>query len=283
VKFIRSIPNLRSWVHQAKRRGKKIGFVPTMGALHEGHLSLIHLARKEVGKSGKIVVSIFINPTQFNQKSDLLKYPKPLAKDLAMCRKAGTDVVFAPSANAIYPPDFSTWVEEKSLSLHLCGASRPGHFRGVCTIVLKLFNQVQPDLAIFGQKDAQQAHVVCRMVRDLNIPVRVIIAPIIREREGLAMSSRNQRLNPIERKHSAAIYRTLAGTRQIFRRVKQKNVALLRKHALKQLKQIPGLRMDYVQIVNPSTLQSVQRASPGDLLAVAVFLGKTRLIDNVCL
>jgi pantoate--beta-alanine ligase len=280
MKLIQPIPQLRRWVLKAQAERRPIGFVPTMGALHEGHLSLIKQARKAVGLRGRVVVSIFVNPTQFNQKSDLKHYPRRLSADIAKCHKAGVDLIFAPSAKAMYPEDFSTWVEETKLSKPLCGASRPGHFRGVCTVVLKLFNLVQPQVAIFGQKDAQQAAVVQRMVRDLNIPVRMIIAPIVREAGGLAMSSRNQRLSPKERESSLSLNRALKLTRASFQKGKR-NANVLKKFARQQLRGIPGLRLDYLELVDRHTLQPVVKASAGDLLAVAAFFGKTRLIDNV--
>jgi pantoate--beta-alanine ligase len=279
VKIIRSIPPLRNWVRQARRANRKIAFVPTMGALHVGHLSLIHRARKEAGRKGLVVVSIFVNPTQFNQKSDLAKYPKRLTKDARMCQRAGADLIFAPSAHTMYAKDFSTWVEEQSIALPLCGETRPGHFRGVCTVVLKLFNLVQPDLAIFGQKDAQQALVLRRMVRDLNLPIRMITAPIVREQDGLAMSSRNERLTPSERMAAPRIYEALKHAQKSFRPGLSR--ASFIQSVRRELTKIPGVKIDYIELVNPETLEPVRRASRGDLLAVAVFLGKVRLIDNV--
>ena len=280
MKLIRSIPQLRQWISQAQQKRKAIGFVPTMGALHTGHLSLVHQARRIVGKNGWVVVSIFVNPTQFNQKSDFLKYPKPLTADAALCRSAGVDLLFAPTAKALYPSDFSTWVEEKALSLPLCGKSRPGHFRGVCTVVLKLFNLVQPHAAIFGQKDAQQAAVICRMARDLNIPIQIITAPIVRKPNGLAMSSRNQHLSRQERLRSSTIYRSLCFARSAFYQG-VRNAAVLKKLVRYRLTKTPGLRIDYLELVNPETLKSVSRSSKGDLFAIAVWIGKTRLIDNI--
>ena len=282
MKVIRSIPQLRRWVSQAQRKRKVIGFVPTMGALHAGHISLVHQARRVVGKNGLVAVSIFVNPTQFNQKSDFLKYPKPLAADAALCRSAGVDLIFAPTAKDMYPSDFSTWVEEKALSLPLCGKSRPGHFRGVCTVVLKLFNLVQPYAAIFGQKDAQQAAVICRMARDLNIPIQIITAPIVRVPSGLAMSSRNQRLSPKERLHASTIYRSLQFARTAFYQG-VRDASVLKKLVRYRLTKTSGLRIDYLELVNPMTLKSVSRASRGDLFAIAVWIGKTRLIDNISL
>ncbi len=280
VKLIRSIPKLRQWVVRTQQSGCQIALVPTMGALHQGHLSLIHRARREAGKKGRVIVSIFVNPTQFNQKSDFLHYPKPLAADMAICRAANVDLVFAPTVRNMYPTDFSTWVEEKKLSLPLCGAKRPGHFRGVCTIVLKLFHLVQPDIAIFGQKDAQQVAVIQRMIRDLNIPVRMIIAPVVREKDGLAMSSRNQRLTPIERPRAIALYETLRLVRSSYQRG-IKNSRQLKNLARQHLIKTPGLKIDYLEFVNGLTLKSVTTVSRGDLFAIAVFIGKIRLIDHI--
>lgn len=282
MRIVRSIPGLRAWRQEALRQQRSVAFVPTMGALHEGHLSLVRRARRLAGLGGRVVVSIFVNPTQFNQKSDLRKYPRTLLSDAAMCRKAGADLVFAPSAAAMYPRKFSTWVEETELSLPLCGDARPGHFRGVCTVVLKLFHLVQPAVAFFGQKDAQQAAVIRRMTRDLDVPVRVVVAPLVREKNGLAMSSRNTRLTPQERKQAVALSRGLREARLAFRRG-ERRVTTLRRVAMRPWKGVPGWRLDYLEVVEGDTLQRVKRASRGNLMAVAVFLGKVRLIDNVLL
>ena len=275
---VSSISTLRRSISQIHRAGKRIAFVPTMGALHTGHLSLIRRARQTVGSQGRIVVSIFINPPQFNQKSDLLHYPRPLAIDTRLCRKMGVDLLFTPSARTMYPSHFSTWVEEKSLSVLLCGASRPGHFRGVCTIVLKLFNLIQPVIAFFGQKDAQQALVIKRIAQDLNCPIRIIIAPTVRERDGLAMSSRNQHLKPVERIQARALSETLNLMRSSF---KKGNPKKIRNLGLNHLKKAPGLQLNYLEIVDPLTLRPVQKLARGNLIVVAAYIGRTRLIDNV--
>jgi len=317
MKIIHSISQLRQWVQDARRgrtvaavydrrrlifgplprdsarasghrpplqkSGEKVRlivFVPTMGALHAGHMSLIHRARRTAGARGLVVVSIFVNPTQFNQKADLARYPRRLAADTAMCRKAGVDMLFAPSAAAMYPPDFSTWVEETTLSIPLCGKSRPGHFRGVCTVVLELFNLVQPHVAIFGQKDIQQALVVRRMARDLNIPVQIIIAPTVREKDGLAMSSRNQHLSLMERRRAVVLYASLGVARSAFRKG-VRSAKTIKQMARRHLFKTPGLRLDYLELVSCLTLRPVSRASSGDLLVVAAWVGGTRLIDNV--
>lgn len=253
-----------------------------MGALHRGHLDLMVRARKMAGKKGKVVVSIFVNPTQFNQRSDFKKYPHRLAKDSAICRKVGVDLIFAPTAREMYPEDFSTFVEEYRISLPLCGATRPGHFRGVCTVVAKLFNLVQPDVAIFGKKDAQQAAVIQRMVRDLNFPIKIVTAPTVREPDGLAMSSRNERLNPAERSGAPEIYKALRSARQLFSKG-ERSSSRLKAGIKKSLRKIPGTKLDYVEIVDGQSFESVSRPKSGDIIATAIFVGKTRLIDNVTL
>jgi pantoate--beta-alanine ligase len=236
------------------RSGEIVGLVPTMGALHEGHLALIRRARKECGR---VVVSIYVNPTQFGPKEDLAKYPRPRREDLALCRQAGVDLVFAP-AN-LYLPDHSTYVEESDVSQGREGASRPGHFRGVATVVLKLFNLVQPTRAYFGQKDAQQVDVIQRMVRDFDVPVKIIVAPTVRDVDGLALSSRNRYLSPNERAVAVEFARLLQrATRQ-----KANPASWLSR----ELRRVAGLRVDHITLT-------------GNRLCAAVFVGKTRLIDN---
>jgi pantoate--beta-alanine ligase len=227
-----------------------------------------------------VVVSIFVNPAQFNQKSDLIKYPRPIRKDLRMCQKAGVNFVWMPEPAEMYPHGYSTWVEEQEFSKSLCGASRPGHFRGVCTIVLKLFNIVQPDLVVFGQKDAQQTQVVRKMVDDLDLPIRLVVAPIVREPDGLAMSSRNQRLSRLERKKALALYDSLRIIQLAFNEG-MTSTKDLRKLALKRLRKEAGLRLDYLEFVDPETLDAVSRLKNGSLVALAAFVGKIRLIDNL--
>jgi len=236
------------------RSGELVGLVPTMGALHEGHLALIRRARKECGR---VVVSIYVNPIQFGPKEDLARYPRPRREDLALCRKEGVDLIFAPEN--LYLPDHSTFVEETTLSQGRDGASRPGHFRGVATVVLKLFNLVRPTRAYFGQKDAQQVDVIRRMVRDLNVPVKLVIVPIVRDSDGVALSSRNRYLSPSERAVTVEFARLLqqAAKRKINR------AAWLQQ----ELKKVSGLKLDYAELAR-------------DRLCAAVFVGKTRLIDN---
>jgi len=236
------------------RSGEKVGFVPTMGALHEGHLTLIHRARAECRR---VVVSIYVNPTQFGPKEDLARYPRPRRQDLALCRAAGVDLVFAPGN--LYLPDHSTFVEETTVSQGREGASRPGHFRGVATVVLKLFNLVLPTLAYFGQKDAQQVEVIRRMVRDLNVPVRLVVVPTVRDPDSLALSSRNRYLSPKEHEIAVQFARLL----QAAARRKENPAAWLRA----AMKRVKGLRLDYAEVT-------------GDRLSAAVRVGKTRLIDN---
>ena len=236
------------------RLGEDVGLVPTMGALHEGHLTLMRRARKECGR---VVVSIYVNPTQFGPKEDLARYPRPRRQDLALCRQEGVDLVFAPEN--LYLPDHSTYVEESTVSQGRDGASRPGHFRGVATVVLKLFNLVRPTKAYFGQKDAQQVDVIRRMVRDLDVPVKLVVVPTVRDPDGVALSSRNQYLSPEERAVAVNFARLL------------KQAAKRKSHPdgwlRQQLEKTTGLKLDYVELT-------------GDRLCAAVFVGKTRLIDN---
>ncbi len=247
-----------------------------MGGLHCGHRALIEGARRQAGSSGTVIVSIFVNPTQFGPTEDFSKYPRPFAEDLAMCQAAGATLVFAPEADAIYLPENSVSVLEKSLSQTLCGLSRPGHFEGVCTVVAKLFNILQPDSAIFGEKDWQQLAILKRMVRDLNFPVKMLAHPTIRESDGLAMSSRNVYLSPQERAAAPQIFAVLkrvaalpSPPQQIIRR------------AMELLQKISGARLDYLELVDAETLRPAKDRQRPCRLATAVFFGKTRLIDNV--
>ncbi len=278
MKIIRSPRTAQRECAQWRREGKTIALVPTMGALHGGHFSLIRAARK---KADRVVVSIFVNPTQFGPSEDFDKYPHTFAADVRECKKLGVDAIFAPSASAMYPDGFSTWVNEESLSRFLCGARRPGHFRGVCTVVVKLMTICGPNIAVFGQKDAQQALIIRRMVRDLNVPVEIVVCPIVREEDGLAMSSRNQHLSPDEREQATALYR---GLRQVKAwRDQGLSVAQVRRKLMRFIQQAPDARIDYVSIVDEKTLMEVTRVDPGQalLVAVAVFFNKVRLIDNI--
>jgi pantoate--beta-alanine ligase len=249
--------------------------VPTMGALHKAHGELIRVAREVAGKEGEVAVSIFVNPLQFEPGSDYNRYPRPEKADEEFCRSAGVDLLFRPAANEVYATDRSTFVEETSLSSTLEGKSRPGHFRGVCTVVAKLFNILAPDAAVFGQKDFQQLAVIRRMVRDLNFKIDIIAVPTVREEDGLACSSRNQYLNPEERKQAAVLHKALMAAKDVGR--KSNDVVAL---AEKVIKEAPLARIDYVQIADAETLKPVETVGPNSVLLLAVFFGKTRLIDN---
>jgi len=268
---------------QRKRRGVRAGFVPTMGYLHAGHLSLVKRARQAVGKNGQVVVSIYVNPTQFAPTEDLAKYPRDLKRDLKFCRDAGVDVVFTPSDAEMYPGKaegrYSSYVVEEKLSHSMEGASRPTHFRGVTTVVAKLFNIVLPDVAVFGQKDFQQAAVIKRMVADLNFPMKIIVAPTLREADGLAMSSRNKFLDAEQRAQAVILFHAL---RAASLAVKKKSVSALRLKAdLKEFITAALLaRLDYVEFFDPETLTPVAQVKRGTQMALAVSVGKTRLIDN---
>ena len=264
-------------VKAARIAGKKIGFVPTMGALHKGHISLIEAAKK---KCDFVVVSIFVNPTQFGPKEDFKKYPRPLKADLKMCRKAGVDVVFAPTPREMYPAENLTWVNVEKLSEPLCGKFRPRHFRGVATVCTKLFNIVLPDVAYFGQKDAQQAIIIKRMVADLNMPLKIVVCPTVREKNELAMSSRNQYLTTQQRKDAAFIYKSFQECRQMIKQGvtdSKKIITAMRKI----LRQISSSKIQYISIVDAETLQNVDKIAGKVLVAVAVKVGSTRLIDNI--
>jgi len=260
-----------------QRRGKTIAFVPTMGFLHEGHLSLMRAARP---RAQVLVVSIFVNPAQFGPREDYSRYPRDLKRDLALCREAGADIVFAPAAAAMYPEGYSTYVEETRLSQGLCGARRPGHFRGVATVVLKLFNIVRPDLAVFGIKDYQQARVIRKMVADLNLPIGVVVAPIVREKDGLAMSSRNAYLGPAERTEALCLRRALLRGREMAG-AGEKDARKVRSEMERIIRREPSARIDYIEIVREEDLAPVSRIGEGTRGLLAVFVGKTRLIDNL--
>ena len=251
-----------------------------MGALHEGHLSLIRRARALAGPKGTVAVSIFVNPTQFGPKEDLSRYPRPLAEDLAQCRAEGVDLLFLPEASAFYAPDHSTWVDEALLSTGLCGASRPGHFRGVCTVVAKLFNIVAPDAAVFGKKDAQQLAILRRMVRDLDFQIKIVGVETHREADGLAMSSRNQYLSAEERAAATVLRRALLEARAAAK-AGVTDPARLRARVVKTIERAPLARVDYVEAVDAESLGKPTPKTRKLLIAVAVFFGKTRLIDNI--
>jgi pantoate--beta-alanine ligase len=277
IPVVTTVAEVREVIARVRRDGRTVGFVPTMGALHEGHASLVRAAR---ASSGFVVVSIFVNPTQFGPKEDFGKYPRTLEADQKVCAGAGADLIFAPTAAEMYPAPFVTWVEVKELDAELDGPARPGHFRGVCTVVLKLLNVVQPDVAHFGAKDFQQARIIRQMVRDLNVPVEVRVEPTVREPDGLAMSSRNRYLSPAERELAPAIYRALRGAKSRAA-AGEIDVARLESSLAAELAAIPGARVDYARILDADTLRPLARLDRPAVAAVAVFLGTTRLIDNL--
>jgi pantoate--beta-alanine ligase len=268
---------------QWRRSDARIGFVPTMGYLHAGHLSLVCAARRRVGPRGKVVVSIYVNPTQFAPTEDLAKYPRDLPRDLKLCRSAGVDAVFTPDDAAMYPGQadgrYSTYVVEERLARLMEGAARPMHFRGVTTIVAKLFHLVLPDLAVFGQKDFQQAAILQRMVADLNFPLKIIVAPTHREADGLAMSSRNKFLDAEQRAQAVILYHALQAAKAAVA-AQPLPAARLKKDLLAFMTAAPLARLDYVEFFDPQTLQPVRQVTRGVHLALAVFFGPTRLIDN---
>ena len=277
MEVAKTVIEVRKLVRQARQQGGTIGLVPTMGALHQGHVSLIEAA---AGRCDFIVVSIFVNPTQFGPSEDFAKYPRPIEQDLAICKDHGVDLVFTPSAEEMYGQGGLTWVEVERLTSPLCGRFRPGHFRGVTTVCAKLFNIVLPDLAFFGQKDAQQAVVIRRMVKDLNMPLEIVVCPTVREPDGLAMSSRNRYLSPSHRGQAATIYRALRhGEDEIRRGVK--DAGKLADAITAILRQVPGIALQYVSIVDAESLQPKDPVTGEVLVAVAVRIGSTRLIDNI--
>jgi pantoate--beta-alanine ligase len=284
MRKVSSVPSMQRLVLKWRRGGISIGFVPTMGYLHEGHLTLVRRARELVGPVGKVVVSIYVNPTQFGPAEDFTKYPRDLERDYALCRQEGVDVVFAPGDEQMYSRrsgDFSTYVVEDKLSKTMEGASRPTHFRGVTTVVAKLFNIVQPEVAVFGSKDYQQATVIRRMARDLNFPVRIVVARTHREPDGLAMSSRNKYLEGDLRRQATVLWRAIAQARKIVRASAVPVPAGRLKADLKRfIEREPAARVDYVEFFDPDTLEPAAEVAPGVHLAVAVLVGKTRLIDN---
>jgi pantoate--beta-alanine ligase len=263
---------------EAHRAGKRVGFVPTMGALHAGHLSLVRTARTQ---SDVVIASVFVNPKQFGPTEDFSKYPRDVEKDSAMLAAEKTDYLFLPSVEEMYPPGATSWVTVEGLSEKLDGRSRPGHFNGVTTVVAKLFNIVQPDFAFFGQKDAAQVAVVSKMVRDLNFDVRIVVCPIVRESDGLAMSSRNAYLTPEQRKQALVLYRSLMRVQTLADRGEGSSDRL--KIAGQQVMSEEAAVLDYFEIVNRDTLDPVSDISSGALVAVAAYVGSTRLIDNIVL
>jgi pantoate--beta-alanine ligase len=266
-------------VRVARAAFPTLGLVPTMGFLHKGHVSLIDRARADCGA---VAVSVFVNPTQFGPNEDLSRYPRDLERDLALMSEAGVDLVFVPEVDQIYPPGFASSIDVGPVATILEGASRPGHFAGVATVVAKLFNIVQPTRAYFGQKDAQQIVVIKRMVRDLDLPVEIVVRPTVREADGLALSSRNSYLSPAERKQAAVLYRALSAAREAFEGG-ERTAAVLRGIVADAIAAEPGVRIDYVSVADPETLAECQLAGRGAIVSLAAFFGKTRLIDNIVL
>ncbi len=275
VKIIETADTAQAHVRE---RAAKAILVPTMGALHRGHLELIRVAREHAGKNGEVAVSIFVNPLQFEPGSDFEKYPRPESTDEKFCDDAGVNLLFRP--RELYSDDRSVYVEEMQLSAGLCGAARPGHFRGVCTVVAKLFNLLAPDVAVFGEKDYQQLAIIRRMVRDLNFPIEIIGVPTVREEDGLALSSRNQYLDAEERAAASVLYQAMLRVKEMG--VGGENsVTKLIGAARNTIASAQGARIDYISIVDAENLQPLEKLRPNALIVLAVFIGKTRLIDNL--
>jgi pantoate--beta-alanine ligase len=278
VKIIRSISEMQSYALRMQMQGQSIGFVPTMGALHEGHQSLVAHARDE---NDVVVVSIFVNPLQFGPKEDLGRYPRTFEKDRTLLVKEHVDILFAPTADEMYPDGFATRIEVSSLTNTLCGPVRPGHFEGVATVVAKLFQIVQPTRAYFGEKDYQQIRVIGRMVEDLRMPVRLVACPTVREKDGLAMSSRNRYLSARERDEAVKLYQMLYLGRELVEQKIMLDPKKLVRRLTQVLSTIPKVKIEYIEVVDPSTLQPMKRIHRPALLAAAIRIGRTRLIDNV--
>ena len=272
MKILTTIAEVR-----AKPRANRRVLVPTMGALHKAHGELIRVARGHARRSGEVAVTIFVNPLQFEPGSDYERYPRPQKTDEEFCRTAGVDVLFRPSAAEMYADDRSVFIDESSLSTTLEGKSRPGHFRGVCTVVAKLFNILAPDAAVFGEKDFQQLAIVRRMVRDLNFKIDIIAVPTVREHDRLACSSRNQYLNVEERKQATVLYKALLAATDAGKKSARDLIALARR----VINEASLARIDYIEIVDTETIEPVETVMPNSLLALAVYFGKTRLIDNI--
>jgi len=279
MEIIRKISEIRSALRRVRSSGKRIGLVPTMGYFHKGHLSLIDIARR---KSDFVVVSLFVNPTQFAPQEDLDRYPRDLSHDKKLAADHGVDILFYPTTKEMYAAEFKTYVITEDLSRVLCGRTRKTHFRGVTTVVAKLFNIIQPDLAVFGQKDHQQAVIIKRMVADLNFPVQIEIGPIIREPNGLAMSSRNRYLSALEREQATWIYRSLKAAQAAVAQG-ERDPSKITEIIRKKIKQASRAEIEYIALVDDQTLERVDRIRAGTFAAVAVYFNKTRLIDNVYL
>jgi pantoate--beta-alanine ligase len=283
MRIIKTIPAMQRLALQWRRAGTRVGFVPTMGYLHAGHGSLMREARRRVGRRGVVVVSIYVNPTQFAPTEDLSRYPRDFARDRRLCRDAGVDAIFFPDDAQMYPRkadvEYGTYVIEDKLSRTMEGVSRPMHFRGVTTVVAKLFNIVLPDIAVFGAKDFQQAAVIQRMTRDLNFPVKIIMAPTVREADGLALSSRNKYLDGEQRKQAAALWETIQKAKIAVRK-RAVNGDALKRELTAFIHEHPAARVDYIEFFDANTFAPASRVTRGTHVALAVFVGKTRLIDN---
>lgn len=279
MEIISDPAQMRQMAQDWREAGQKIALVPTMGYFHEGHLALMRYGRDA---ADRLVVSLFVNPTQFGPQEDLARYPRDLERDSGLAREVGVDVLYTPPAEAMYPPGYQTYITVEELSRGLCGASRPGHFRGVATVVLKLLNQVQPHTAIFGEKDYQQLQVIRRLVADLNVPVQIEGRPIVREADGLAMSSRNTYLAPEERASALCLFRAIGAARELALSGTRSRNSIL--EAVRRIiTTTPHTRIDYLALVHPDTLEEVETISPAARLALAVLVGRTRLIDNTLL
>jgi pantoate--beta-alanine ligase len=279
MKICKTINDMRAASRAARHSGKRLGLVPTMGALHQGHLSLVRAAK---ANCDVVAVSIFVNPLQFGPSEDLAKYPRTFERDRDLLEKEAVDVLFAPAPEEMYPAGAVTYVTVEGLSEKLCGKSRLGHFRGVTTVVAKLFHIVEPDLAFFGQKDAAQTTIIRRMVRDLNLPVEIVVCPVVRELDGLAMSSRNAYLSPQERQSALVLLRSLTQVRNRFNQGERNAIKLIAA-GQEVLAQEPAVCLDYFEIVDPATLDPIQELTSSALVAIAAFVGNTRLIDNILL
>ena len=277
MKLINTIDQMRAFRTATRHSGKRLSLVPTMGALHEGHLSLVRAARE---KSDVVAASIFVNPTQFGPNEDFARYPRNLENDSKMLAREHVDVIFAPSVNDMYPAGAVTWVSVEGMSDRLCGKSRPGHFRGVTTVVAKLFHIIEPDVAFFGQKDAAQVAIIRRMVRDLNMPVQIEVGAIVREPDGLALSSRNAYLGPEERKSALVLHRSLQCAQNLFDSGERESAKLIAASKGEFAKE-PAVCLDYFEIVDPDSLEAMSSISKRALIAVAAHVGNTRLIDNI--
>lgn len=277
MKVVKTIEEVREQVKAWKAEGLRVGLVPTMGFLHEGHQSLII---KAVEENDRVVVSDFVNPTQFGPKEDLASYPRDIERDAKLCEEAGADLIFHPEPEEMYAPDYCTFVDMDGLTKGLCGKTRPTHFRGVCSVVAKLFNIVAPDSAYFGQKDAQQLAVIRRMVRDLNFDIRIVACPIIREEDGLAKSSRNTYLNAEERAAAVVLSRALNKGKALIESGEQ-SASKVKDVIMEELCKEPLAKVDYVEVVDADSIEPIKELKGNVLVAIAVYIGKTRLIDNV--